>query len=72
MEFVEGMEWTDIYLTDESIYVLERLVELRDNADYGTIRNIIFDSKNREDATKRIVQEQQSITFNQLIDIEYS
>lgn len=69
MEFHDGMDFIDDYVTDDAVYVLERLVELRDNADYGIIRNIIFDSKNREEATKRIIQEQEGITFNQLIDI---
>ena len=66
------MEFVDIYLTDYSIYVLERLVELRDAGEYSDVRNIIFDSKNRDDANKRIIKEQESVTFNQLTDVRVS
>jgi|CXWL01.1.fsa_nt_gi hypothetical protein len=72
MEFIQGMEFVDIYLTDYSIYVLERLVELRDAGEYSDVRNIIFDSKNRDDANKRIIKEQESVTFNQLTDVRVS
>lgn len=69
MEFVECMEWIDLYITDDALYVLERLMELRDSGEYSDVRSIIFDSKNREESTKRIVQEQEGIVFNQLIDV---
>lgn len=69
MEFTQGMEFIDIYITDEAIYVLERLLELRDNGQYSDVRNIIFESKNRDEANKMIIREQESITFNQLIDV---
>ena len=69
MEFIQNMEWLDIYMTDQSIYVLERLVELRDAGEYSDVRNIIFDSKNRDEANRRIRLEQESIIFNQLIEV---
>lgn len=72
MDFVQGMEWVDIYITNDAIFVLERLVELRDNGQYSDVRNIIFDSKNRDEANKRIIKEQESITFNQLTDVRVS
>ncbi len=69
MEFLSGMEWLDLYMTDSSIYVLERLVELRDAGEYSDVRNIIFDCKNRDEANKRIRLEQENIAYNQLIEV---
>lgn len=69
MEFIQGMEFIDIYLTDEAIYVLEMLLELRDNGEYSDVRNIIFDCKSRDEANKRIINEQESILFNHLIGV---
>lgn len=72
MEFLQGMEWLDIYITNDAIFVLERLVELRDNGQFSDLRNIIFSSKNRDEANKRIIKEQENITFNQLTDVRVS
>lgn len=69
MEIIEGMEIVDFYITDECLYVLERLTELRDNHEYGTLRNIIYDSRNRDEANRRIEIEQEGIIFNENIDI---
>jgi hypothetical protein len=34
MEFIEGIDWVDIYITDEALYVMERLTDLRDVGEY--------------------------------------
>lgn len=69
MEIIEGMEIIDFYISDEAIYVLERLTELQDNHQYGTLRNIIYNARDREESSRRILSEQDAIDNNRKIEI---
>jgi hypothetical protein len=69
MEFIEGIDWVDIYITDEALYVMERLTDLRDVGEYSDVKNIIFNVRNRHDANSRIRVEQEGITFNQIVEV---
>lgn len=69
MEFIEGIEWIDTYITDSAIYVLERLLDLDEVREYSTIRNIIFDGKSREECNDRIRIEQENILYNGVYDV---
>lgn len=69
MEFIQGMEWIDLYITDSALFVLERLIDLDEVREYGTIRNIIFDCKTRDDSNKRVAEEEECILYKGVYDV---
>ncbi len=69
MDFIEGIEWIDIYITDNAIYVLERLSDLDEVRDFGVVRNIIFNTRSRNEANERIKQEEENIAYKGVVDV---
>lgn len=68
MDFIEGIEWIDIYITDNAIYVLERLSDLDEVRDYSIVRKIVFNCRSRDESNKRVTEEEESIAYKGTVD----
>ncbi len=69
IEFIEGIEWIDCYITDEALYVMERLTDLDEVRDYSTVRKIVFNCRTRDESNKRVTEEEESIAYKGTVDV---
>lgn len=69
MDFIEGMEFIDLYITDEALYVMERLMDLDEVRDYSTVRKIVFNCRSRDESNKKVIEEEDSIAYKGTTDV---
>lgn len=69
MDFIEGIEWVDVYITDSALYVMERLVDLDEVRDYSTVRKVVFNCRSRDESNKRVTEEEESIAYKGTTDV---
>lgn len=69
MDFIQGIEWIDVYITDDALYVLERLYDLDEVRDYSAIRKIVFNCGSREESNDIVRIEEEAIAFKGTTDV---